>query len=167
MWGNKMIIRRINNNYEGEIKAYHRMRYTLWPDHNEKELYNEMLKVLAGKTFYKNELSWTVFVAVREDGSLGGFIEVTIYPQLEYCDSKPIGFIEGWYVDEDLRNLGIGTRLVEAAEKCAAENNCTELASDVEFHNKGSQLAHQALGFVEFNQDEGCIYYKKCLGKLM
>ncbi|WP_041703702.1 GNAT family N-acetyltransferase [Lachnoclostridium phytofermentans] len=139
------------------------MRFSLWPHHNENELYNEMLQILEGKTFYKNELSWTVFVAVRENGSLGGFIEITIYPQLDLCDSKPIGYIEGWYVDEDLRNSGVGKRLVDIAQKWAVENECTEIASDVEVDNKVSQLAHQALGFNKYHEANECIFYKKSL----
>lgn len=145
---------------ENEINEYHRMRYTLWPDHDENELYNEMFKILEGKTFYKNELSWTVFVADRGNGKLGGFIEITIYPQLDYCESKPIGFIEGWYVDEDIRNIGVGRKLVEIAEKWLIRNNCTEIASDVEIDNKISQVAHQALGLVKYHEENGCIFYK-------
>lgn len=120
-----------------------------------------MLQILEGKTFYKNELSWTIFVAVREDGSLGGFIEITIYPQLDFCESKPIGFIEGWYADEDIRNNGVGKSLVDIAQKWAVENECTEIASDVEIDNKGSQLAHMALGFIKYNEVNKCIFTKK------
>lgn len=146
-----------------EIKEYFRMRSALWPEYDEKELYNEMLLILKGETFYKNELSWTVFVAVRENGKLGGFIETAIYPELEHCDSKPIGFIEGWYVDEDLRKSGVGKKLVETAEKWALENNCTELASDVELDNIGSQRAHEAIGYTRYHIDDECIFYKKRL----
>lgn len=157
-----MQFRLINKSY-AEINEYHRMRYLLWSDHNEKELYIEMLQILEGKTFYKNELSWTVFVAVRENGSLGGFIEITIYPQLDFCDSKPIGYIEGWYVDEDIRNKGVGKSLVDIAQKWAVENKCTEIASDVEIINNGSQLAHQSLGFIKYHEENECIFYKKSL----
>lgn len=146
-----------------DMKEYHRMRFTLWPKHDEDDLYNEMLKILDGKTFYKNELSWTVFVAVRDNGSLGGFIEITIYPEFNYCESKPIGYIEGWYVDEDLRNNGVGKKLVDTAKNWVLDNKCTEIASDVENDNIISQLAHQALGFEQFNEANGCKFYKKSL----
>jgi len=153
----------INKNHNTEINEYHRMRYTLWQDHNEEELYNEMLQIIKGERFYKQELSWTVFVAVRENGKLGGFIEITIHTELEHCKSKPIAFIEGWYVDEDLRNNGVGAKLVDTAEKWAKENKCTEIASDVEFHNKVSHKAHEALGFTKYHTDDECIFYKKSI----
>jgi RimJ/RimL family protein N-acetyltransferase len=35
--------------------------------------------------------------------------------------SKPVGFIEGWYVDEDIRNNGAGKYLVDIAQKWAVE----------------------------------------------
>lgn len=154
---------RIISKNDIEISEYHRMRYTLWSDHNEKELYDEMLQILKGKTFYKNELSWTVFVAVRENGELGGFIEVTLYPELDFCDSKPIGFIEGWYVDDDLRKNGVGKKLVEIASRWVIKNNCAEIASDVEFDNIGSQKAHEALGFIKYHADNKCFFYKRKL----
>lgn len=100
--------RMINKADIKEISEYHRMRYILWPKHEEHELYEEMLKILNGRIFYRNELSWTIFVAARESGELGGFIEITLYPELDFTNSKPVGFIEGWYVDEDLRRTGVG-----------------------------------------------------------
>lgn len=39
----------------------------------------------------------------------------------------------------------------------------TEIASDVEKVNKGSQLAHQALGFIKYKEENDCIFYKKKL----
>jgi len=156
-----MVYRVLNKNDQNEIKEYHRMRFTLWPHHDEDELYQEMFQILKGKNFYKNELFWTVFVAERNGGGLGGFIEITLYPELKLCDSMPIGFIEGLYVDEDLRKNGVGKRLIERAEKFLLENNCTEIASDVEFHNTLSQQVHKSLGFQQYDQDEDCFFYKR------
>lgn len=153
--------RKIEKDNEIEVLEYHRMRFTLWPHHEENELYEEMGKILIGNTFYKNELSWTTFVAVREDGRLGGFIEITLYPKLDFSDSKPIGFIEGWYVDEDIRKMGVGRKLVNTAIKWIISQGCTEIASDVEVGNLISQEAHLCLGFKEVKIENECIFYKK------
>jgi aminoglycoside 6'-N-acetyltransferase I len=154
--------RQIANN-EIEKNEYHRMRYALWSHHTEKELWDEMEYILKGKNFYKNELSWTAFVVVRDDGKLGGFIEMTLYPELNFCDSKPVGYIEGWYVDKDLRRKGTGKNLVKIAENWLRANNCLEIASDVELHNKVSQQAHTALGFNQSHIKDNCIFYKKSI----
>jgi len=155
-----MKIRFIRRTYQEE-EDYHRMRYALWSHHSEQELRDEMTLILIGDNFYKNELSWTVLVAVRDNGSLGGFIEITIYPKLESYEESPIGYIEGWYVDPDLRKQGVGRDLVKAAEAYVKEAGCKAIASDVEHHNRGSQKAHVALGFEATHEDqEGIFYYK-------
>jgi aminoglycoside 6'-N-acetyltransferase I len=150
----------INKEDNNEISEYHRMRHILWPRHEEDELYREMLKILDGKTFYKNELSWTTFVAVRDNGELGGFIEITLYPELDFTNSNPVGFIEGWYVDEDLWRTGVGRGLVNAAVGWVKSQGCTEIASDIEKDNLISQTAHKRLGFIEAKTDDECIFYK-------
>ena len=48
-----------------------------------------------------------VFVVDRSKGKLGGFLEAGIRKYAEGCDTSPVGYIEGWYVDEDLRDQGI------------------------------------------------------------
>ena len=65
---------------------------------------------------------------------------------LEGCSSSPVGYIEGWWVDQDLRGSGIGAALVGAAEHWAHSIGLSELASDAELPNVASQAAHRALG---------------------
>jgi aminoglycoside 6'-N-acetyltransferase I len=156
---------RLIHSIDKEREEYHRMRFALWPHHPEHDLRDEMHSILKGETFYRNELFWAVLVAVRDNGSLGGFLELSIYPKLEAYEESPIGYMEGWYVDEDLRGQGLGRRLVEAAESFLTGEGCQAIASDVEHANKGSQKAHVALGFVESHQDDECIYYYKKITK--
>ena len=158
-----MVKYRILDKNEIEINEYHRMRYSLWPYHTEKDLYDEMLNILKGENFYKNELSWTVFVVVREDGNLGGFAEITLYPELSYSESKPVAYIEGWFIDDDLRRKGIGRKLIDTVESWAFEKGCTEIVSDVEEENIISQKSHIALGFNKLHSEDKCIFYKKKL----
>jgi aminoglycoside 6'-N-acetyltransferase I len=60
-----------------------------------------------------------------------------------------VGFIEGWFVDEDLRRGGVGGELVRAAESWARAQGCSEMASDCHLENEVSRLAHLALGYAE------------------
>jgi len=49
-----------------------------------------------------------VFVAAARSRRLSGFLEATIRPFAEGCETEPVGYIEGWYVDADVRRRGTG-----------------------------------------------------------
>jgi len=101
------------------------------------------------------------FVAESGDGKLVGFVEADLRSHADGCDpSRPAGFIEGWYVAEEYRGRGIGRRLAEAAEQWAREQGAVEMASDTWIDNKGSQRAHEALGYTEVDR---CVHYRKQL----
>lgn len=91
----------------------------------------------------------TVLVAPREHGRLCGFIEVGSRPYAEGCVTSPVGYIEAWYVDPDVRRTGVGGALVRAAEAWAREQGFREIASDALIDNEVSIAAHQALGYHE------------------
>ena len=120
-----------------------RMRASLWPaSRNDHE--PEIDGFLSGGT-----RTTIVLVAEREDGSLGGFLEAGTRPYAEGCSSSPVGYIEGWWVDPDLRRTGVGALLVAAAEAWARSLGLTEMASDSELTNEQGQAAHRALDYQE------------------
>jgi aminoglycoside 6'-N-acetyltransferase I len=102
-----------------------------------------------------------VFVAEREGGrGLAGFAEVATRPYADGCETSPVAYLEGWYVDPDARRHGVGRALVRAAEGWARERGLREFASDALLENVISQRAHEALGFVEV---ERAVRYRKPL----
>ena len=106
-----------------------------------------------------------VLVAVRADGlGLEAFAEVGERPFADGCDTSPVAYLEGWYVDEEVRRQGIGTALVRAAEAWARARGYREFASDALLDNADSQRAHEATGFVEV---ERAVRFKKDLYKLV
>jgi aminoglycoside 6'-N-acetyltransferase I len=131
-----------------------RMRRTLWEDRPDDQQVREIEEVLSN-------VSEAVFVAERPEGGLCGFVEASIRPWAEGCESRPVGYIEGWYVDPDMRRRGIGRALVEAVEAWARSKGCRQMASDAELWNIVSHHAHGALGFTETAR---LVLFKKDLG---
>ena len=89
------------------------------------------------------------FVIERAGGLLGGFIEMGQRNYAEGCDASPVAYIEGWYVDKDLRGQGWGAKLVMAGEAWARDQALTEIASDTWLDNETSIQAHLTLGYRE------------------
>ncbi len=119
-----------------------RMRVALWPDSAADP--PELLRDYEGAS-----PTHAVLVAERASNGLCGFVELSLREYADGCDSSPVGYLEGWWVDPDARRSGIGRALVAAAESWASAHNCTEMASDTELENIASQHAHAALGYRE------------------
>jgi len=132
------------------------MRRELWPELPADEAAQQALCELWLPR--KNSI---VLVAQRSESSrLCGFIEVGEREFADGCETSPVAYLEGWFVDEDLRGQGIGRQLVQAAEEWAIENGYSEFASDALLENLSSQRAHNAVGFVEV---ERAVRYAKQL----
>jgi GNAT superfamily N-acetyltransferase len=138
---------------EDDRAEWLRMRTLFWPD-GAGEHAHEIAAFLATGAFGGPELflALAVFVAVRPEGGLCGFLEASIRPFAEGCETRAVGYVEGWFVDADLRRHGIGRRLVAAAEEWAAGHGCKEMASDAHPENTASLEAHRALGFEEVSR---------------
>ena len=90
-----------------------------------------------------------VIVADRGNRSLAGFVEIGSLNYAEGYESSPVAYLEGWYVDPDVRRTGLGRSLLQAAETWAMEHGYREMVSDAELENAISLQAHLALGFEE------------------
>jgi aminoglycoside 6'-N-acetyltransferase I len=133
-----------------------RMRQALWPNADPDAQLADMDEWLA-------QPDTTVIVVPRIGGTgagLAGFAEVGTRSVAESCESSPVAFLEGWYVDPDLRRQGVGTALVRAAETWARAKGLKELASDTQLANTDSQRTHTAVGFIEV---ERLVAYRKVL----
>lgn len=102
------------------------------------------------------------FVAVRAEGGLCGFVEASLRSYADGCDTRPVGYLEGLWVDADARRQGVGAALVAAAERWAGSLGCREMGSDCEAENQVSLQVHQALGYTV---SERAIHFCKPLAK--
>lgn len=134
-------VRPLDGASDVERAEWVRMRGALYGDADHAD---EVVRVLAG------EFGPTgVFVLPRDDGRLAGMVEVGERSYAEGCASSPVAYIEGWWVDEDVRRRGHGTQLIRAAEAWARARGHREIASDADISNDISIRAHHALGYRE------------------
>ena len=137
-----------------DFAEWRRMRGVLWPDCLPEMHDLEMAEQIGNDEF-------SVFVHERGHGKLGGFIELSVRQRVDGTMSPRVVYVEGWYVDADLRGQGIGRALVARAEAWAKQLGFTELASDAELENGDSIHAHGALGFRETFR---LVHFVKSLG---
>jgi aminoglycoside 6'-N-acetyltransferase I len=121
-----------------DYAEWRRMRTALWHDQTEID----MQRWLA-----RNDA--TTIVAERGSVGLAGLIEAGARSFADGCGSSPVAYIEGWYVDDDVRRQGVGAALVRAAEEWARNQRFTEIGSDALLENEVSHAAHERLGFGE------------------
>lgn len=113
----------------------------LWPDHDRQELMEELEKILK-----KEDAAFFL----EEDQ---GFAQCQLrYDYVEGTESSPVGYLEGIFVQECFRRIGIAKELLAACEKWAREQGCREFASDCELTNTQSLRFHLGLGFEEANR---------------
>ena len=132
------------------------MRQSLWPNPDPDAQLADMDVWLA-------QPDTTVLVVPRGGGAnagLAGFAEIGTRSVAEWCETSPVAYLEGWYVDPDMRRLGVGATLVSAAEDWARAKGLHEFASDAQLANTVSQQAQVALGFTEV---ERLVAYRKVL----
>jgi len=121
------------------------MMAKLWPHHSPEEMAGEA-EALLRKDDSALFLKW-------DRGTAVGFAQCELrYDYVEGCESSPVGYLEGIYVEESYRGQGIAGELLEACEQWAKEKGCREFASDCELNNTQSLRFHIHAGFEEANR---------------
>ncbi|AJQ93310.1 GNAT family N-acetyltransferase [Gynuella sunshinyii] len=127
-----------------DAEEWCRMRQQLWPD-IDADFAAEIAQYFSGNPLHLAE----VLVLERSHHQLGGMIELNIRAYAEGSEHNRVPYIEGWYIDHDLRGQGCGRILMTAAETWARQQGFTELASDAEVSNHHSIQVHKTMGFHE------------------
>jgi aminoglycoside 6'-N-acetyltransferase I len=136
--------------------AWLRMSQELFPDFYDGESESDMRKFL--DRIAANDAA--LFIAERDEGSPCGFVEAATRPYADGCSTSPVGYIEAWFVDADMRRRGVGRALLDAAEHWARSLGLREMASDALLDNDVSHEAHRRSGYVEV---ERAVRYRKPL----
>lgn len=133
--------------------AWARMRQALWPELGDDENRADVARILAARERF------VVFVAVDEHAGAVAFAEASVRTDyVNGCDTSPVAFLEGIYVDEAHRRQGIARALVAAVASWGRERGCREFASDALIDNAESHAMHRALGF---DETERVVYFRK------
>lgn len=101
------------------------------------------------------------FIAYDLVGMAIGFADVSLrWDYVNGCDTSPVAFLEGVYVEEEFRGQGVAAALIAEVTRWAISKGVSELASDADIANIDSHRMHAALGFEE---TERVVYFRKLL----
>lgn len=124
---------------EKHLISWLTMREKLWPPQQDDDFKAEIREIL-------NDPQSIAFLAFDEDQPVA-FAELSIRDYAEGCTTQHVGYLEGIFVEEEYRQLGIARKLIQHAEAWCITIGCQEMASDAELSNSVSLRMHQAAGF--------------------
>ncbi len=150
---------KIRQAQRGDEGAIAELMAQLWPDGSHAEFEEEAALLI------ENEMCGTlpavILLGLDESGEAIGFLQAGLRSHADGCDaSRPVGFIEGWFVRTEWRGQGVGRWLMNAAEEWCRARGCRELASDTVLGNVESLRAHGAVGFEVVDR---CVHFRKRL----
>lgn len=128
------------------------LRHRLWPDASPAEHRAEL------QALSDNEAGFIVYDLA---GVAIGFADVSLRQDyVNGCDTSPVAFLEGIYVEEAFRGQGIAAALIDEVTRWAIRQGVSELGSDADISNVDSHRMHAALGFEE---TERVVYFRKII----
>lgn len=131
----------IRNVTQEDKAEWLRMRKGIWPEAPGEYLDFDMDEILASDD--------NLVIFACEGDKLIGLTEARIRDYAEGCETSPVGYLEGWFVQEEYRGRGIVGIMTEAAENWVRGKGCTEMASDTWLDNEPSLRAHLKMGYEE------------------
>ena len=131
---------RVRRVHDGDVAEWLRMSQALDPVTPREEHEADL-------RFIRARSDAEVFVLERPTGGLAGYVEVASRAYADGCSTSPVGYVEAWFVDADVRRVGYGRALLAAAEDWARRQGYAEIASDALVDNEVSFHAHLGAGY--------------------
>ena len=128
-----------------ECKELAELAIHMWSSHTIEELEKDFGAIIeSGKG--------AIFLLKHQQKSIG-FAQCSLrYDYVEGTNSSPVAYLEGIYIQEEYRKLGLARGLLEQCENWAKQQGCTQFASDCELDNETSYAFHLKVGFLEANR---------------
>jgi len=127
------------------IRDLAQLMLELWPDSSFDEELESCMIILNND----NDVSYLI----KDKDTYIAFIHLTVrFDYVEGANSSPVAYIEGLYVKENWRHLGIGKKMIDLGTEWGQQKGCKQLASDTELNNDTSIEFHKKLGFLETNR---------------
>ncbi|WP_298956326.1 aminoglycoside 6'-N-acetyltransferase [uncultured Methylobacterium sp.] len=140
-----------------DVNGWAALRARLWSGESVADHRTEAAALLA-----RSPGERVTVVAVDPEGCVRAFAEASLrHDYVNGCDTSPVAFLEGIFVQPEDRRSGLGEALSAAVQSWARERGCTELASDALLENLASHAFHIAVGFEE---TERVVYFRKRIG---
>lgn len=169
---------------ESDFDELLRLRCLLYTNYSKDELNREIKSFMfqPHNNPFRNYDSWTSFVYQKENGELGGFIDIGLIYAKDYLENLnhfidtdyfgqiqqhlsldyPIPLVESWYVEEVSRGKHIGSELMKLAEQWIKDKGYLFILSDTDDFREVSKKAHKAYGYDNYYVDNnGCHYFYK------
>ncbi len=150
----------------GIMETVYRIRTAIKEDEERiRELFTEMMRTVHGNDNVKGydegylDRFWSggediIFVA--EEDIVVGFLSVEIHRE-----ERDYAYLDDFSVEGSHRNMGIGTRLLSAAETYARETGVSALLLHVEKRNLGAYELYRRAGYTVFRDDGNRLLMKK------
>ena len=136
---------RIRKAQLSDTAAVAQLALQLWPEHEITQLQTEF-------SFLLEDDEAAVFLAFSSDTPVG-FAQCQLrHDYVEGTSSSPVGYLEGIFVTPAYQKHGVARALLASCEGWAAEQGCSEFASDCELENTDSLQFHLNVGFEEANR---------------
>src|SRR5579883_321590 len=117
------------------------MRHRLWPDEAPAAHGATIDEILA------SDSAWGFMAEIA--GMPAGFAELAIRKYANGCETRPVPFLEGIWIETQFRRRRVGARLVAHLEAFLRERGFREFGSDALIDDRVSHAAHAAWGFAE------------------
>lgn len=128
------------------------LRHALWDDLSPGEHRSEAEEQLS-------ELERLLNLIALDGGKIVGFAEAALrHDYVDGCETSPVVFLEGIYVDAAARGQGVARRLCDAVADWGRARGCSEFASDALADDVQSHAFHRAAGFAE---TERVVYFRR------